>query len=284
MKVRTVRTVIDGLAFAEGPRWRHGALYISDMHGRRVLKIGEGGEAETIVQLDDATSGLGWLPDGRLLVVAMQGRKVMRLEPDGTLAVHADLGQIATFHANDMIVAPDGTAYVGNFGFSIFPLGDPCAATLARVAPDGTVSVAAEHMWFPNGIALTGDGQTLIVAESGAFCLTAFTVGADGALSDRRVWAQLEQGAAPDGLCLDAEGAAWVALPHQNRFVRVREGGEVVDTLTVRDHALACVLGGPDRRTLYMAVSPHLEPEACLVDPAASVLAAEVDTPGEGRP
>jgi sugar lactone lactonase YvrE len=279
-----MRTIVDGLAFAEAPRWHDGALYISDMHGKRVLRIGDAGEVETVARLDDATSGLGWLPDGRLLVVAMQSRKVMRREPDGTMAVHADLADIATFHANDMIVAADGTAYVGNFGFSIFPLIDPRPAVLARVSPDGTVTAAAGDLWFPNGIALTDDGRTLVVAESGAFCLTAFTVHADGSLSDRRIWAALGAGNAPDGLCLDAEGAAWVAIPHHKRFVRVREGGEVVETIMVEDHALACVLGGPDRRTLYMAVSRELEPDKCLANPSASVLAVEVDIPGAGRP
>lgn len=282
--MRSLRTVIDKLVFAEGPRWRDGALYFSDMHARRVLKVGDAGKVEVIAQIDDATSGLGWLPDGRLLVVAMHGRRVMRRERDGAMVVHADLGEVATFHANDMIVAADGTAYVGNFGFSIFPLGEPRAATLARVAPDGTVSAAAEELWFPNGIALTGDGRALVVAESGAFCLTAFTVSADGALSDRRVWAALGEGNAPDGICLDAEGAAWVALPHQKKFVRVREGGEIVETIEVSDHALACALGGPERRTLYMTVSLELEPEKCLSNPSAAVLAAEVDVPGEGRP
>ncbi|HEX7784501.1 MAG TPA: SMP-30/gluconolactonase/LRE family protein [Sphingobium sp.] len=282
--MRAIRTVIDNLVFAEGPRWYDGALYISTMHDQQVLKITEAGEAEVIAALDDATSGLGWLPDGRLLVVAMHTRKVMRRESDGTIAVHGDLNSIATYHANDMIAAADGTAYVGNFGFSIFPLGQPCPATLARVAPDGTVSPAAENLWFPNGIALTDDEKTLIVAESGAYCLTAFTVGADGSLNDRRMWASLGDGNAPDGFCLDAEGAAWVALPHQKKFVRVREGGEIADTIPVDRHALACVLGGSDRRTLYMAVSEELEQEKCLSNPSAAVLAAEVDVAGQGKP
>lgn len=282
--MRAVRPVIDKLTFAEGPRWHDGALYISEMHSRRALKIVDAGKAEVIAQLDDATSGLGWLPDGRLLVVAMHERKVMRRERDGAMVIHADLGKVATFHANDMIVAADGTAYVGNFGFPIFPLGEPRPATLARVAPDGVVSAAAEDLWFPNGIALTGDGRTLVVAESGAFCLTAFAVNADGTLSNRRVWAALGEGNAPDGVCLDAEGAAWVAIPHQKKFVRVREGGEIVETITVKDHAIACVLGGPGRRTLYMTMSLELEPEKCLSNPSAAVLAAEVDVPGDGRP
>ncbi len=283
--MRAVRTVVDGLTFAEGIRWHDGAVYFSSMHDGRVRRIGPGGKAEVVATLDDdATSGLGWLPDGRMLVVAMHGRNVMRREPDGRMVVHAALDDVATFHANDMVVARDGTAYVGNFGFQLFPLLDPRPAALARVAPDGSVSVAAPDLWFPNGIALTPDERTLIVAESGGYCLTAFTRAADGTLTDRRPWAMLGDGNPPDGFCLDAEGAAWIAIPSTGKFIRVREGGEVVETISVDRHALACVLGGPERRTLYMAVSREIEPEKCLADPGGAVLLAEVDVPGAGRP
>jgi sugar lactone lactonase YvrE len=183
-----------------------------------------------------------------------------------------------------MVVAPDGTAYVGTFGFSLFPFGDPCMASLARVAPDGRVSVAADNLFFPNGIALTDDGRTLIVAESMACRLTAFSVNPDGTLSDRRVWAVLGEGRAPDGICLDAEGAAWVAVPQQKAFVRVREGGDMLETIAVPDHALACVLGGEDRRTLYMTTSAEVEPDKCLANPSASLLMTRVDVAGAGRP
>ncbi len=282
--MRSLTTIASGLPFAEGPRWRGGALYVSDMHGRRVLRVGEGGVLETVAELDAATSGLGWLPDGRLLVVAMEPRKVMRVEADGRVVEHADLSAIATHNANDMITAADGTAYVGNFGFSLFPLGEPCATDLAKVSPDGRVSVAADYLFFPNGIALSADGRTLIVAESAAYYLTAFAVGAQGELTDRRVWAPLGANEAPDGVCLDAEGAAWVAVPHARKFVRLREGGEVLETIDVTDHALACCLGGADRRTLFMTTSLELEPQACLANPSASVLATQVEAPGAGAP
>ena len=282
--MRDVRTIVDGLIFAEAPRWHEGSLHISDMHGRRVLRIGDDDAVTTVAEIDDMTSGLGWLPDGRLLVVSMAARKVMRRETDGRVVEHADLGSIATFHCNDMIVAADGTAYVGNFGFSLFPVGDPCPAAVARITPEGEASVGAADLWFPNGIAITADGGTLIVAESAGYCLTAFTIAADGSLSGRRVWAQLEAGHAPDGICLDEEGAAWVAIPHLKHFVRVREGGEVAETIAVERHALACALGGADRRTLFMTVSTELEPEKCLANPTAAVLATEVDVPGAGRP
>lgn len=282
--MRELKTIVSGLAFAEGPRWHGGALFFSDMHGRRVLRLAEDGRLETIATLDAATSGLGWLPDGRLLVVAMEPRKLMRLEPDGRVVEHADLSAIATYHANDMIVSPEGVAYVGNFGFSLFPVGEPRMATLARVSPQGEVSAAATDMFFPNGIALSEDGGTLVVAESARFQLTAFTIGPNGELSDRRSWAALGEGSAPDGLCLDQEGAAWVAIPHQHRFVRVREGGEVLETIPTEAHPLACVLGGRERRTLHMAVSHELEPQACLANPSASILSTEVEVPGAGRP
>lgn len=281
---RNLQTLASGLVFAEGPRWHDGALYISDMHGRRVLRIEDDGEVKTVAEIGDMTSGLGWLPDGRLLVVSMEARKILRQEADGTIALHADLGAIATHNCNDMIVAADGTAYVGNFGFSLFPMGTPCTAAVARITPKGVASVGGDGLWFPNGLAITADGKTLIVAESAAYCLTAFTIAPDGSLSGKRLWAQLPDGHAPDGLCLDAEGAAWVAVPHLNKYIRVREGGEVADTIEVEGYALACVLGGADRRTLYMAISGEIEPDKCLENPSASVVATRVEVAGSGRP
>ena len=282
--MRSLTTLVDGLAFAEGPRWHDGALFISDMHGHRVLRIDEGGDVAVVATCDGATSGLGWLPDGRLLVVEMERRRVMRLEPDGRLVQHADLSGIATWHANDMIVAADGTAYVGNFGFSLFPLGELRTAAVARVTPDGRASVGADGLLFPNGLAITPDGATLIVAESAAYSLTAFTIAADGTLADRRVWAAFPDDEAPDGLCLDEEGAAWVAIPHKKKFVRVREGGEILETIAVDDVALACVLGGPDRRTLFLLTSREIEPEKCLSALGARVLVTRVEVTGVGRP
>lgn len=284
--MRRIETLATGLIFAEGPRWRDGALYFSDMHGRHVMRIPDGQPLEIVATLEDATSGLGWLPDGRLLAVAMESQKVMRVEADGRIVEHADLSAVASHNANDMVVAPDGTAYIGNFGFSLFPLGELRTTVLTRVSADGSVDAAADGLLFPNGIALSEDGKTLIVAESGNCCLTAFTVGSDGELTDRRVWASLGDGHAhaPDGICLDAEGAAWVALPHSHKFVRIREGGDILETIEVADFALACVLGGADRRTLFMAVSAELEPSDCISKPSASVLSTRVDVPGSGRP
>ena len=166
---RKIRTIVDGLSFAEGPRWRGGALYIADMHGNRVLRIGEGGRYESVAELDGPVSGIGWLPDGRLLIVSMNDRRLMRQEPDGRIVLHGDLNAVADWHANDMAVAADGTAYVGNFGFSLHPPGEFRSTALAMVAPDGTVTAAADELWFPNGIAISEDGRTLTIDGEAAF-------------------------------------------------------------------------------------------------------------------
>jgi sugar lactone lactonase YvrE len=281
---RRVRTIVEGLSFAEGPRWRDGALYLADMHANRVLRVGSHGGYEVVAQLEGPVSGIGWLPDGRLLVVSMNDRRLMRQEADGRMVVHADLSGVAHWHANDLAVASDGTAYVGNFGFSLHPPGDFRSTALARVAPDGAVTAAADELWFPNGIAISEDGRTLIVAESGAFCLTAFDIAPDGALTNRRVWAQLDAGQSPDGICLDAEGAARVALPVQKAFIRVREGGEVIETLPSDQIALACVLGGPDRRTLYVMSAGHTDPKDRIADLTGAVSATKVEVAGVGFP
>ncbi len=281
---RSVRTIVEGLSFAEGPRWHGGTLYMADMHGNRVLRIGERGGYEVVASLEGPVSGIGWLPDGRMLIVSMNDRLLMRQEPDGRIVVHGDLNSVAHWHANDMAVAANGTAYVGNFGFSLHPPGDFRSTSLARVAADGTVTAAADDLWFPNGIAITPDGRTLIVAESGAFRLTAFNVAGDGTLFNRRVWAQLEGGQSPDGICLDSEGAAWVALPTQKAFIRIREGGEVVETIAAAQIALACVLGGPARRTLFMMSAGHTDPADCRADLTGTVTATEVENAGAGFP
>ena len=223
---RKLAPLAEGFAFLEGPRWRDGKLWVSDMHDDRVLAVDLAGRRETVVEVPGQPSGLGWLPDGRLLIVSMTDRRLLRLDAAG-LSVVADLSGVATFHCNDMVVDAHGRAYVGNFGYDFEAGMPPRAATLALVLPDGTVHVAADDLAFPNGTVLTPDGRTLIVAESFAARLTAFDVAADGTLSRRRIWAALE-GAVPDGICLDAEGAIWVASPLSKEVLRVREGGEVV--------------------------------------------------------
>ncbi|HEX4197094.1 MAG TPA: SMP-30/gluconolactonase/LRE family protein [Caulobacteraceae bacterium] len=281
---RALRTVLDGLAFGEAPRWRDGRLYFSDMHAHEVVAVTPDGARETIVTSPTAVSGLGWLPDGRMLVVSMDDRKLMRLEADGRLAEHADLSDIATFHPNDMVVDAQGRAYVGNFGFPLYPRGETKAAKLARVDPDGAVHEAADGLIFPNGAVISPDGKTLVVGETFAGRMTAFDVAPDGGLSNRRVWAALPQGAVPDGCCLDAEGAIWVASPTTNDVIRLHEGGEVSERIDTGRGAFACMLGGDDRRTLFMLIADGSDPEKSARTRTASIVATEVNVPGAGLP
>src|SRR6478752_6738710 len=288
-----LRTVLDDLVFTEGPRWRDGRLWCSDMHDHRVISTGLDGAVHTVVRVeDDEPSGLGWLPDGRLLVVAMETQRLLRVEPDGELAVHADLSSAARGSLNDMIVAADGTAYLGDMGVRIHELGsERRVGQTFRVAPDGTWECAADDLESPNGHILADDGRTLIVAESGGGRLTAFTVREDGTLTDRRTYAHLTPArddvifAPPDGICLDAEGAVWVADPLGARVFRVREGGDVTDSIGFDDVIpVACVLGGDDRRTLLMCVAADWHAEVVKRAPTARIDACEVDVPGAGRP
>jgi sugar lactone lactonase YvrE len=295
MAAHDLRTLLDGFTFGEGPRWRDGALWFSDMHGHRVLRVTtDGAEAsavETVAQItDDDPSGLGWLPDGRLLVVAMESQQLRRVEADGSVVVHADLSSAARGDLNDMIVAADGTAYVGDMGARVQAGGERVPGQTFRVAPDGTWECAADDLSSPNGHVLTEDGATLIVAESAGSCLTAFDVSADGTLSGRRTFAALVPGkdgvpvAPPDGICLDTEGAVWVADPIGRRVFRVREGGEVTDQIDFDDVPVACVLGGAGRRTLMMCVAADWKRDALAGRKTGRIVATDVTVPGAGRP
>ena len=284
MTARTTTVVLDGLAFPEGPRWHDGRLWFSDQHDKRVVAMEVDGTAETIVEVPQQASGLGWLTDGRLLVVSMLDRKVMRLEPDAALVVHADLSELAPGACNDMVVDARGRAYVGNFGFDMYGGEKPRETCLIAVEPDGSARVAAEEMAFPNGSVITVDGSTLLVGESMASRISAFDIAPDGALGNRRVWAQLE-GATVDGMCLDAEGAVWAACPFTGRVLRVREGGEVVDEVKgTHSGAFACMLGGADRRTLYLCTAPTHVPDEARAAHGGRIEAVTVDVPGAGWP
>jgi sugar lactone lactonase YvrE len=183
-----------------------------------------------------------------------------------------------------MIVRDDGVAFVGNFGFSLYPPEDPCPAVLARIDADGTVNIAEQETYFPNGMAITADGATLILAESGAGSLTAFDLAVDGSLSNRREWAELPAGAIPDGICLDAEGLVWVASPYSSEVLRIREGGDVVERIATEQQALSCMLGGDDRRTLYVCTADSTDPEICRLNRTGRLLATRVEVPGAGHP
>ena len=274
--------LLDGLAFPEGPRWHDGKLWFSDMHAHRVMTVDLDGTAATIVEVPGQPSGLGWLPDGRLLVVSMTDRRLLRLDRDGLTQV-ADLSRLASYHCNDMVVDRQGRAYVGNFGFDLITQQAFAPAEIVLVTPDGTARVVADQMAFPNGTVITPDGRTLIVGESVAACLTAFDIEPDGSLTRRRVWAPLS-GAVPDGICLDAEGAIWLASPISDEVVRVRSGGEVTHRVRVATHAFACMLGGPDRRTLFVLTGGTHQPEEARVQRSGRIETVRVDVPGAGWP
>jgi len=256
-----LEVLLDGLYFPEGPRWHEGRLWFSDFYAHEVVAVDESGRRESMVEVPNQPSGLGWRPDGRLLVVSMTDRKLMRLDPDG-LKVHADLAEFAAWHCNDMVVDAEGGAYVGNFGFNSHGGEEPRPANLIRVDPDGTVSIAATDLMFPNGAVITPDGRTLIVAETRGNRLSAWDRAPDGKLSNRRVFADLGKGY-PDGICLDQEGAVWYADPRNNEVVRVAEGGRVLNRISTGDFgAFACMLGGADRKTLFVCTAKTSGPKA----------------------
>ncbi|MEE4300816.1 MAG: SMP-30/gluconolactonase/LRE family protein [Pseudomonadales bacterium] len=285
MAPRTHRTevVAEGLRFGEGPRWYEGRLWFSDMHDGWVCALAPDGTLERVVHVAHEPSGLGWLPDGRLLVVSMQDRRLLRREADGSLVEHADLSALATHHCNDMVVDDQGRAYVGNFGFDLHGGAAPTTAAMVRVDADGSVCVAAPDLMFPNGTVITPDGATLVVGESFGGRLTAFDIDAKGALTNRRVWAQLPEGAVPDGICLDAEGAIWVASPTTNECLRIRNGGEVTDRVELDRGAFACMLGDDDRRTLYICSARDSDPAKSEAR-TARIERVRVDIPGAGLP
>jgi sugar lactone lactonase YvrE len=273
--------LLDGLAFPESPRWHGARLWFSDMYGDEVRAVSLDGTVEKILHVPGQPSGLGWLPDGRLLAVSMRDRRLLRLDPAGVTTV-ADLGHLAPWHCNDMVVAAAGRAYIGNFGFD--DTGDAVQPTvLIMVTPDGASRIVAEGLLFPNGMAITPDGGTLIVGESYGRRLSAFSIAADGTLHDRRLWALLGDATA-DGICLDAEGAVWVASPVSAECLRVREGGEVVARISVETQAIACMLGGPDRRTLFVSTAPLLRREKARRLMRGRIEIARVDVPGAGLP
>jgi len=249
-----VVTVVDDLVFPEGPRWHCGRLWFSDIHANRVLAYEPGGDLEVVAELDQP-SGLGFLPDGSLLVASMRAKTIMGVRA-GRTDVHADLSPLPGDFINDMIVDRDGRAYVG-CRYHHVPGGNSRAGAppdcLVAVAPDGTYAVAADDLIGPNGSVLTPDETTLIVAETHAFRLTAFDRAPDGNLSRRRLFAQLVPGSHPDGICLDADGAVWVATGSSGDVLRVAEGGQILERRSVRDRwVTACVLGGEDRKTLFL--------------------------------
>ncbi len=286
------RVLAEGIYFGEGPRWHEGRLWFSDFFAHAVKSVSLTGDLRTEFEIDDQPSGLGWLPDGSMLVVSMKKRQVLRRTKDGKIAVHADLNHIATFHCNDMVVDAKGYAYVGNFGFDLDAelaargiesvLAQHATAKLACVSPTGAVTVAATDMHFPNGSVITPDGKTLIVGETFGGCLTAFDIGNDGQLSNRRVWAATMP-RVPDGIALDAEGNVWIANPVAPECALIAQGGEVLHVVNTDQPCYACMLGGDDGRTLFMLTAPPLGPDG-VHKPGGKLLTTKVDVGHAGRP
>lgn len=291
--------LVDGYTFFESPRWHDNRLWLSDFYTHQVIRVDLQGQVEKVADVAQQPSGMGWLPDGRLLVVSMRDRKVLRQESDGRLVVHADLSAVAGGHANDMVVDAQGRAYVGNFGFDLMGGGTPQTASLARVDPDGTVHTAATGLYFPNGAMITPDGRTLIVGETMGNRISAFDIRDDGSLGPRRDWATWGPlppltdtptvlgalTAAPDGATLDAEGAVWFADAVGHRVVRMASGGEILETISTGEQgAFACTLGGPDGHTLFICVAPDFHEHARQAAREAAIWTTRVGVPGAGRP
>lgn len=290
---RETRVLTGGIYFGEGPRWRDGRLWFSDFQAHAVKSVSLAGDLRTEFEIDDQPSGLGWMPDGSLLVVSMTRRQVLRRTPDGEIRLHADLGGLATWHCNDMVVDVAGRAYVGNFGFDLDAelekrgaesvIAEHGTAKLAFIGADGAVSVAAEDMHFPNGSVITPDGRTLIVGETLSGELTAFDIASDGRLSNRRLWASVAP-RVPDGIALDAEGAIWIANPIAHECARIAPGGEVLEVIDPGDNCYACMLGGDDGRTLFMLTAETSIAHETARAPKGRLVIATVDAPHSGLP
>jgi len=283
--VLKTKTLLNGLAFPESPRWHNGKLWFSDMHAPKVITLDLKGKTGIIVEVPNRPSGLGWLPDGRLLVVSMRDRRLMRLDADG-LKCAADLSGFVSGDCNDMVVDAKGRAYIGNFGrgtnlakdFKIGP------AEIVMVTPDGKTRIVADDLVFPNGSVITPDGRTFIVAESFASRLTAFDIKPDGGLTGRRVWAELDKNVIPDGICLDAEGAVWAANAAGKYIIRVKAGGEVTHRIELKANSYACTLGGEDRRTLFILTAPSSDAVECRRLSGGCIEMVKVEVPGAGLP
>jgi sugar lactone lactonase YvrE len=282
----TTRTLIDHGTFYEGPRWHEGRWWVSDFYRKVVLSFdAEGGDLREELTVDAQPSGLGWAPDGSLLVVSMLDHGLLRRAPDGTVTQVATYGEHCGGFANDMVVDAQGRAYIGNAGFDLMSGEPPATANLVRVDPDGTVAVAAEELAFPNGSVITPDGETLIVGETMGGRYTSFRIEDDGTLTHRRIWAELA-GVAPDGCGLDAEGRIWCADAFGKRCVLVEEGGRVVEEIVAPDDlgVYACMLGGPDGTTLLQCcAATYIAHERRDADDARLV-ATEVEVPRAGLP
>ncbi|PZV33255.1 SMP-30/gluconolactonase/LRE family protein [Mesorhizobium kowhaii] len=278
------RLVTEGLAFGESPRWHDGRLWLCNWGTGEIVAVDAGGNSEIVLTVPAVLPySIDWLPDGRLLVISGRGGLLLRQEADGALVTHADLRNLSKSPWNEIVVDGRGNVYVNGGGPVPAPGQHFGPGTVVLITPDGAVRQVAENIAFANGMAITPDNRTLIIAESHANRLTAFDIAADGTLSNRRVWADLD--GFPDGICLDAEGAVWYADVPNKHCVRVREGGEVLQTVTIDRGCFACMLGGADRKTLFIVAAEwrgfeHMVSEART----GQVLSVEAPAPGVGWP
>ncbi|WP_395728098.1 SMP-30/gluconolactonase/LRE family protein [Nakamurella sp.] len=293
MSTRTFTTIVSEQSFTEGPRWHEGRLWFSDFYTNRVMSVLEdGADLRLEAKVPGQPSGLGWLPDGSLLIASQHDRLVVRREPDGTLVTHADVSDLITHHVNDMVVDDRGRAYVGSFGFDLMGGDSVTSTNLVRVDPDGSVTEVADDLWFPNGMAITADGR-LLIGESFGNRVTSFDIADDGSLSRRGVWASfgpepVEDALAPamarlviapDGCALDADGTLWIADAIGARVVHVAEGGDILDEVSTSIGVFACALGGHDGRTLFLCTAPDFMETNRRPVREAQILSTRLDSP-----
>jgi sugar lactone lactonase YvrE len=280
----SLQLLTDQLIFGEGPRWHAGKLWFSDIKDHAVKTVDAAGDVQVVLRMEQEPSGLGWLPDGRLLVVSMKDHRLLRHDPAGLVEV-ADLTRHCGGLANDMVVDAHGRAYIGNVGFDLDTHPPVLKTTnLVRVDPGGGVACVASDLMCPNGMAITADGRTLLVGQSTSCELLAFDIDGNGDLANRRVYGRLPEPAIADGLCLDAAGAVWVASPTTHEFLRMLPGGRITHRVGAGSrHAIACMLGGVERRTLYCITATKNLHEATTRG-NAQISTVEVEVAGVGRP
>jgi len=308
--MKELKKLTGGLYFGEGPRWHENKLWFSDFYSHKVMTLDENNSLETVCEVPSQPSGLGWLPNGDLLIVSMLDRKILRFS-EGSISVHADLSEYVAHKCNDMVVGRDGTAYVGNFGMG--DAGESLNSThLMIVKSDGTVLKGPDNLLFPNGTVITEDGKNLIIAETLGAKLTSFDIEDNGELTNRKLWARTsplfslliikflssmgfdlskvdfskysKNLHVPDGICLDEKNGIWIASPTTKAVVRIEKGGNITDTINTPKGAFACMLGGKERKTLYVIISNSSDPEEAQASPEGEIHSIEVEIPGVGKP
>ena len=303
---REFKLETEDLYFSEGPRWHDNKLWFSDFYHKAVMTLDESGSIEKIVDIPNQPSGLGWLPNGDLIIVSMLDRKLMKFK-DGELSVYADLSELTPYRCNDMVIDAKGNAYVGNFG-SLDHGADVRPTCLIHVDPNGSPLIAAEKLDFPNGTVIIPDGTKMIIGETYAGRLTSFDIDKEGKLSNRKVWSQMiplyyyyiskiarflkiepEEGKGmpfpvPDGICLDDHNGVWVASPTTTEVVRYTEGGKITDRITTPNRAYACMLGGHDGKTLFVCTANTSTPEDASSEKTGKIYSIQVDHPRTGYP